>query len=113
MKLNWVYITTGSAEEARRIARALVEERLIACANVIDGMNSFYWWEGKVEDDREAVLIVKTRESLVAGLIERVKALHSYTCPCVVALPIAQGNPEYLDWVALETAQAARGTEEV
>ncbi|MEE9140039.1 MAG: divalent-cation tolerance protein CutA [Alphaproteobacteria bacterium] len=109
MNLCFVYITAASAEEARRIGRALVEERLAACANVIDGMTSTYWWEGRVQEDSEAILIAKTRESLLGALTERVKALHSYTCPCVVALPIGQGNPDYLDWLARETAPAEPG----
>jgi periplasmic divalent cation tolerance protein len=98
-----VYMTAASKEEARAIGTALVEERLAACANVIGGMISIYRWEGKVQHDDEAVLIAKTREELVPALTEKVKALHSYACPCVVALPIAGGNGEFLDWIAAET----------
>ena len=104
MRFNSVYITTESRDEALAIGKALVEERLAACANVLGGMRSIYWWEGKVQEEGEAVLIVKTRAELVDRLIERVKALHSYDCPCVVALPIEAGNPAYLDWLADETA---------
>ena len=100
-----LYITAGSRDEAKKIGRALVEDRLAACANVIDGMESVYWWEGKLTEDREAVLIVKTRAELVAQVTARVKALHSYTVPCVVALPILDGNPAYLDWLGAETAK--------
>lgn len=103
-----LYITAGSRDEAKRIGRALVEDRLAACANVIDGMESVYWWEGKLTEDKEAVLIVKTRAELVAQVTAKVKALHSYTVPCVVALPILDGNPAYLDWLGAETAPAAR-----
>lgn len=99
-----VYMTAASAEEARLIGTALVEERLAACANVIDGVTSVYRWEGKVVCSDEAVLIAKTREELVPALTERVKALHSYTCPCVVAFPIAGGNGDFLDWIAAETS---------
>ena len=106
MELRFVYITTQNAEEARRIGRALVEERLAACVNILDGMNSIYWWEGEIQDDRETVLIAKTREALLPALIERVKALHSYSCPCVVALPILAGNPEYLAWLREEVRPA-------
>ena len=102
-----LYITTGSRDEAKKIGRALVEARLAACANVIDGMESVYWWEGKLTEDREAVLIVKTRAELVPAVTARVKALHSYAVPCVVALPILDGNPDYLKWVAAETAAPA------
>jgi periplasmic divalent cation tolerance protein len=108
MEFRLVYITAGSRDAAKTIGRALVEERLVACANVIDGMDSIYWWEGKLTEDREAVLIVKTRAELVAAVTARVKALHSYTVPCVVALPILDGNPAYLDWLKAETADPAK-----
>lgn len=104
MDLRFVYITCKDADEAGRIGKALVSERLAACANLLDGMRSFYWWEGEVQDDRECVLIAKTRADRMAALIERVRALHSYDVPCVVGLPIREGNPDYLDWVAEEAA---------
>lgn len=106
MSFHFVYITTGSPEEARKIGRALIEERLAACVNIFDTMSSLYWWEGKVAEGQEAVLIAKTREDLVPAVTDRVKALHSYTCPCVVALPITQGNPDFLAWIQRETKQA-------
>ena len=102
MEHRSVYVTAGSPDEARRLARSLVEERLVACANVIDPATSFYWWEGKVQESGEAVLIAKTREDRVAAVIARVKELHSYTCPCVVALPILAGNPDFLSWIDAE-----------
>ncbi len=98
-----IYITAGSAEEAKRIGRALVEERLAACANVLGTVTSFYWWRGALQEDGEAALIAKTRTDLVDRLVERVKALHSYDCPCVVAVPIEAGNPAFLDWIEAET----------
>lgn len=104
MSQKLIYITAGSEDEAATIARTLVAERLAACANVFPPIRSFYWWEGKVQDDAEVVLIAKTRAALVPRLIERVKALHSYDCPCVVALPIEAGNPEFLAWIDGETA---------
>jgi periplasmic divalent cation tolerance protein len=103
MDMRLVYMTAASRDEARKIGRALVEGRLAACANVIDGMESIYWWEGKLTEDREAVLIAKTRAELVPALTERVKQLHSYSVPCIVALPILAGNPAYLGWLAAET----------
>ncbi len=106
MAYNSVYITAGGRDEALAIGRALVGERLAACANVFDGVTSVYWWQGAVEEDSEAVLIVKTRAELVERLVERVKALHSYDCPCVVALPIEAGNPDYLAWIGAETGEA-------
>ena len=98
-----VYVTAGDRETALAIGRALVEARLAACANVISGMESVYRWQGAVEQASEAVLILKTRTSLLDALTEKVKALHDYDCPCVVALPIAGGNANYLDWIAEQT----------
>ena len=107
MEFRLVYMTTASRDEARKIGRALVEERLAACANVIDGMESVYWWQGKLTEDRETVLIAKTRAELVPALTERVRALHSYTVPCVVALPLMGGNPDYMAWLEAETKAPA------
>jgi periplasmic divalent cation tolerance protein len=101
----WVYMTAASPEEARRIGRTLVEERLAACANIIPGMMSFYWWQGKIDEGQETVLIAKTREELVPQLTARVKSLHSYTTPCVVALPILGGNADFLQWITDETRE--------
>lgn len=98
-----VYITVPDPEAARRIGRALVEQRLAACANIIDGMRSVYRWEGAIEEDSETVLIVKTREALVSALTESVRSLHSHEVPCIVALPIAGGNPDFFDWIEAQT----------
>lgn len=97
------YVTASSKDEAMRIGRTIVAERLAACANVMDGMNAIYHWQGKVEEGQEAVLILKTELALVDALTARVKALHSYTLPCVVAWPIAAGNPDFLSWIGAET----------
>ncbi len=102
--LRILYVTAADADEALRIGRALVEARLAACANVLGGMTSVYRWQGKVEQAAEVVLVLKTRASLVEAATERVKSLHSYACPCVVALPVEGGNPDYLDWLRRETA---------
>lgn len=106
MELRWCYVTCASVDEALRIGREVVEARLAACANVLPGLTSVYHWQGRVETGSEAALILKTRAELVAALIDRVKVLHSYTVPCVVALPILEGNPDYLAWLASETAAA-------
>jgi periplasmic divalent cation tolerance protein len=103
MSFQFLYVTTDSPEEARKIGRALIEERFAACVNILNEMSSLYWWEGKVTEGEEAVLIVKTREDLVPTVTDRIKALHSYTVPCVVALPITQGNPDFLAWIERET----------
>ncbi len=102
-----VYMTASDMDEARRIGRALVEARLAACVNILEGMRSIYWWQGEVAEDGEVVIIAKTRQALVAPLTEKVKALHSYSCPCVVALPISAGNAEFLHWLDAETQAAA------
>ena len=98
-----VYVTAADAVEAKRIAGAVVEERLAACANLLTGMRSIYRWQGAIVEDEEAVLILKTREALLEPLIARVTALHSYDCPCVVAWPLHAGNPPFLHWIAEET----------
>lgn len=99
MEFVLAYITAGSHEEAARIGRALVEERLAACVNIIDGMTAIYRWQGTVEEAVETVLIAKTRATLFDALTARVKDLHSYSVPCVLELPVGRGNPPYLDWL--------------
>src|SRR3990170_250799 len=94
-----VLVTTPSAEEAARIGRLLVDERLAACANVIPSIASAYRWQGQVEEAGEALIILKTRRDLLDRLTERVRALHSYTVPEVIALPVLGGNAEYLRWI--------------
>jgi periplasmic divalent cation tolerance protein len=86
-------------DEAARIGKTLVQERLAACVNIIDGMRSLYEWGGSLQDDREVVMIVKTRSGRVAELTEAVKAIHSYDCPCIVELPVSGGNSAFLDWI--------------
>lgn len=103
MDRQLIYITASSGEEARKIARALVEERLAACANLLGEIGSIYWWEGAVQEDPEFALIVKSTAELVPSIVERVRALHSYDCPCVVAMPITAGNTAFLDWIEAET----------
>ena len=106
MKINLVYITTGSIDEARQIGKELVSSRLAAGANIIENIQSFYWWEGEIHDNREAIIIAKTRQELVPELIEKVKAIHSYTCPCIVSIPVMDGYRPFLDWIADETRDA-------
>jgi periplasmic divalent cation tolerance protein len=104
MTTLFVYATAADAAEAERIGRAVVSERLAACANVLPAMRSVYWWQGKLEEGSEAVLILKTTHERLDALVARVKALHSHDCPCIEALEVAGGNPEFLAWVARETA---------
>jgi periplasmic divalent cation tolerance protein len=99
-----VYLTTGSRDEALRIARTLVDEKLIACANVLGEATSIYRWEGQVEQAQEIVMIAKTRKDLADNVLSRIKALHSYDVPCAVAYDMAAGLPAYLGWIDGETA---------
>ena len=100
-----VYVTCGSTGEARDIAYSVVTENLAACGNIIDGMRSIYCWKGEVQEEDEVLLILKTRRDLVDILSARVRQLHSFEVPCVVEIPIQSGNPDYFDWILLETAR--------
>ena len=94
-----LYITAKDREEAHSIARALLDKRLIACANITAAVDSLYWWQGTIAASSEALLLAKTVKSKLEPAIALVKNLHSYECPCVVALPLAGGNSEFLQWV--------------
>jgi len=98
-----VLITTGSPEEARKIAHALVEERLAACVNVVSPVHSLYRWQGQVQTDQETLLIVKTTEARMEVLAQRVKQLHSYQVPEIIALPVVAGAGDYLRWIDEQT----------
>jgi periplasmic divalent cation tolerance protein len=97
------YITAPNEAEAANIARALVEDRLAACANIVKSVRSIYAWKGAIEDDAEVLMIVKTQKSLFQKLSEKVKALHSYDVPEIIALPIIDGSEEYLQWLREST----------
>ena len=97
-----ILVTTASAEEAERIGKALVEERLAACANLVPGIRSFFFWEGRLNDEGEALLILKSKATLLPKIEARVKELHSYQVPEVIALPILSGSAQYLKWVEEE-----------
>ncbi len=99
--LRFVYVTTENRDEAKKIGTTIVKEKLAACANIIDGMESIYHWKDKIETSKECILILKTSYSNVAKMTRRIKELHSYEVPCVISLNIAEqeGNPEYLNWI--------------
>lgn len=103
--LRLVYITTSDRNEARHIGRTLVKERLAACVNIIDGMQSMYWWEGQIEEAEECILIAKTTLRFVNKLTKRVKDLHSYDCPCIITFTLneQEGNKDYLEWLERQT----------
>ncbi|MEW5945292.1 MAG: divalent-cation tolerance protein CutA [bacterium] len=93
-------ITAGSEEEGARIAKTLVERKLAACVNLVPGVRSIYAWKGKIEDERETLLVVKTRKDRFGALIEAVKAEHSYEVPEIISLSVAEGDERYLEWLA-------------
>lgn len=107
MELKWVYITTGSLEEAESIGKALVQSKLAACVNIIDGMQSMYYWENALQTDTETVLIAKTTRAIFPELMEKVKKLHSYDCPCIISFTISEGNPPFLQWIEEQVKGAA------
>ena len=94
-----VLVNTGSEEEAEQIVRALVEDQLAACGNIYPRIRSIYRWQGKIEDEAEVPVILKTTKDHMSALIARVEALHSYDVPEIIALPVVEGNEPYLDWV--------------
>jgi periplasmic divalent cation tolerance protein len=98
-----VLVTTPTPERAAEIARALVEERLAACGNVLPAIRSIYRWEGRVQDDQEALLVLKSTRDRFEALRDRVLALHPYQVPEVIALPVEAGSAAYLAWIAGET----------
>ena len=94
-----IFITASSEEEAGKIAKTLVAEKLAACVNSIPGVKSTYWWEGKVCQEDEVMLIAKTTSALFPAVMNRVKLLHSYEVPEIISFPIAEGLPDYLRWI--------------
>jgi periplasmic divalent cation tolerance protein len=100
-----VLSTAGSHEEARRLATHFVEKRTAACVNILPAVQSIYRWKGTVEDAQEWLLIIKTRRSLLPALQRELRVQHSYEVPEMIALPIVEGLPEYLDWIDEETAE--------
>ena len=102
-----VFMTASNREEAVKIVRTLLEERLIACGNIMDPVSSFFWWKGKIEEEKEVLVIMKSHENLFKKLSNRVTELHSYDVPEILALPIVDGSQAYLDWMnaALEPVE--------
>lgn len=100
MSVKLVYVTVPNSGEAEKIAEAVITERLAACANFFDGVRSVFEWEGTLCREQETVLILKTAAEKMDALTARIKELHSYDCPCIVALPIEGGNPDFLRWIS-------------
>ena len=102
--ISIIYSTTGSVEEARKIARILVEEKHVACVNIIPKIESIYRWQGNIEEDSECVLLAKTTDKNIERTIQKIKEIHSYDVPDIVTIPITSGLKEYLNWIEDETA---------
>ncbi|MFQ5786768.1 MAG: divalent-cation tolerance protein CutA [Thermodesulfobacteriota bacterium] len=98
-----IYITTSSASEAKRIGRVLVEEKLAACSNIISPIRSIYSWHEKICDDKEALMVLKTKKKHFKQIVARVEKLHSYDVPEIIAIPIIEGSSKYLSWLNEET----------
>ena len=94
-----VIMTAPHKGEAVKIVRTLLEERLIACANILDSISSLFWWQGKIEEENEVLVFMKSQEKFFKKLSKRVTELHSYDVPEILALPIVEGSQSYLDWM--------------
>ncbi|THB64324.1 MAG: divalent-cation tolerance protein CutA [Desulfovibrio sp.] len=98
-----VYVTASNVEEARMVGEHLVNQRLVACVNVIESIQSLFWWQGAVQSENESAFIAKTVPDKMDEVIAAVREKHSYDVPCIVALPIMAGDPEFLQWIFEET----------
>lgn len=94
-----VFITSANAQEAKKIAQSLLIQKKAACVNIIPGLNSFFWWQGRIDSAKEVLLVVKSQAKLLPGLIKLVKAIHRYSLPEIIALPITGGHKDYLEWI--------------
>ncbi len=99
----FLYVTTSSLDEAEKIAKALLEKRLCACVNLYPEVRSFFWWEGKIDSAKEAIMIVKTRESLISEVEKTIRENHSYTCPCIVKIQVEAVFKPFEEWLFKET----------
>ncbi len=95
---NFIYVTASSKDEAERIAKRLLEKKLAACVNVLP-IKSYFWWEGRIEEAEEYAMIVKTRAEMFSKVRDEIKAIHSYSVPCICAIPIERGLEEFLKWI--------------
>lgn len=100
-----IFITASSDKEAKKIADLLLSRRKAACINIISGVDSSFWWKGKVDVARESLLIIKTKASALSQVIELVKTMHSYEVPEIIAIPIIDGNADYLSWIDAEVKE--------
>jgi periplasmic divalent cation tolerance protein len=94
-----VLMTASSKDEAKKIVRSLLEKKLIACANIIDSVSSVFWWQDRIEEEKEVLVIMKSHKELFNKVSKKVKELHSYDTPEILALPIVDGSSQYLEWM--------------
>lgn len=94
-----IFVTASTIDEARKIGKTLVEERLIACVNILPQVESLFYWQEKICNEKEALMIIKTKKPLIDDIIKRVKSIHSYSVPEIIALPIISGSEDYIKWV--------------
>lgn len=94
-----IFVTSANKEEAEKIASGLIQEKLAACVNIIENVRSIFWWQGKADNACEVLLVIKTRRQLMNKLMKKVKSLHSYEVPEIIALPIISGDKKYLKWI--------------
>ena len=94
-----VLVTAKDRKEAAKIAQGLLEAKLIACANIVNGVQSMFWWQGKIDSSKEVLLVLKTKKILFKKISAKVKSLHSYQTPEIIALPIVNGSEDYLRWI--------------
>ena len=97
-----LFITTATADEAKRISSVLLNQRKVACVNIVPRVSSFFWWQGRLDSAQESLLIIKTKASLLDEVVRLVKEVHSYDIPEIIALPIVGGNQDYLEWISKE-----------
>ena len=94
-----IFVTAKNLKEAKRIAKKLLEQKIVACVNIISGVQSFFWWQGRIDQSKEVLLILKSKKNLIKKIVHTVKSLHSYSLPEIIALPIVDGYKDYLDWI--------------
>lgn len=94
-----VFVTASSREEAQRIAQGLVKNKLAACVNIVGGVESLFWWQGKVDRAKEILLVIKSKKEKLSRIIKQVKSMHSYDVPEIIALSVAGGYKDYLKWI--------------
>jgi periplasmic divalent cation tolerance protein len=92
-------MTAGNKQEAAKIVHTLLEEKLIACGNIIENVSSMFWWQNKIEEEKEVLVVMKSQQSLFKQLSKRIEELHSYDVPEILALPIVDGSQAYLNWM--------------